>query len=237
MTSHSRSAEQACARFSGLARGGSPLPLRIAQRLQAAELVQGCIGYCREPLSLHLNQSIKPRFRSNAERYMKIHAILLAANGLILASTASAQSAATPLLAATADWDIRSTGPHQPINDTKVEGGKAVEVQTTGTGGIWEVAAIHPVDGVIAKGDHVAASVWVKSTVPAKVVFRIETRVGAARVDDRFVEIGTDWSQQTLDFVATDNYPAGSTQVALLLNSGKQAVDLGPISLVDKGSK
>ena len=76
-----------------------------------------------------------------------------------------------------------------------------------------------------------------KSTVPAKVVFRIETRVGAVRVFDRFVDVGTDWSQQTLDFVATDNYRAGTTQVALLLNSGKQTIDLGPVSVVDKGGK
>ena len=90
---------------------------------------------------------------------MKIQAALLAASGLILASTASAQTAGTSILAATADWDIHSAGPHQSINDAKVEGGKAVEAQTTGTGGIWEVAAIHPVDGEIAKGDHIAASV------------------------------------------------------------------------------
>ena len=168
---------------------------------------------------------------------MKIQAALLAASGLILASTASAQTAGTSILAATADWDIHSAGPHQSINDAKVEGGNAVEAQTTGTGGIWEVAAIRPVDGGVAKGDHVVASVWVKSTVPAKVVFRIETRVGAVRVFDRFVDVGTDWSQQTLDFVATDNYPAGATQVALLLNSGKQTIDLGPVSVVDKGGK
>ena len=168
---------------------------------------------------------------------MKIQAALLAASGLILASAASAQAAGTPILAATADWDIHSAGPHQSINDAKVEGGKAVEAQTTGTGGIWEVAAIHAVDGGIAKGDHVVASVWVKSSVPAKAVFRIEARAGSrARVDDRFY-IGTAWSQQTLDFVAADNHPAGTTQVALLLNSGKQTIDLGPVSVVDKGGK
>ena len=168
---------------------------------------------------------------------MKIQAALLAASGLILASAAFAQTAGTPILAATADWNIYGTAPHQPINDTKVEGGKAVEAQTTGTGGIWEVAGIHPVDGGIAKGDHVVASVWVKSTVPAKVVFRIEARAGAARVGESLIDIGTDWSQQTLDFVAADNYPAGTTQVALLLNSGKQTIDLGPISVVNKGGK
>ena len=167
---------------------------------------------------------------------MKIQAALLAASGLILASAASAQTAGTPILAATADWDIHSAAPHQAINDTKVEGGKAVEAQTTGTGGIWEVAAIHPVDGGIAKGDHVVASVWVKSNVPAKAVFRIEARAGSrAGVSDRFIDIGTDWSKQTLDFVATDNYPAGTTQAALLLNSGKQTIALGPIFVVNKG--
>jgi len=72
--------------------------------------------------------------------------------------------------------------------------------------------------------------------VPAKAVFRIEARAGSrARVDDRFVDIGASWSQQTLDFVAADNHPAGTTQVALLLNSGKQTIDLGPISVVNKG--
>ena len=169
---------------------------------------------------------------------MKIQAALLAASGLILASAASAQTTGTPILAATTDWDIFSAGPHQSINDAEVEGGKAVEAQTTGTGGIWEVAAIHPVDGGIAKGDHVVASAWVKSNVPAKVVFRIEARAGSrARVDDRFIDIGASWSQQTLDFVAADNHPAGTTQVALLLNSGKQTIDLGPISVLNKGGK
>ena len=168
---------------------------------------------------------------------MNIRAAFLVASGLILASAASAETAGTPILAATADWDIHSAAPHQSINDTKVEGGKAIEAQTTGTGGIWEVAAIRPVDGGIAKGDHVVASVWVKSSVPAKVVFRIETRVGAVRVFDRFIDIGTDWSQQMLDFVAADNYPVGTTQVALLLNSGKQTIDLGPVSVVGKGGK
>jgi len=168
---------------------------------------------------------------------MKVQAALLAASGLILASATFAQTAGTPILAATADWNIFSAGPHQPINDSKVEGGKAVEAQATGTGGIWEVGAIHPVDGGIAKGDHVVASVWVKSSVPAKVVFRVETRVGAARVGDRFIDVGTDWSQQTLDFVATDNYPAGTTQVALLLNSGKQTVAVGPVAVVNKSGK
>jgi hypothetical protein len=166
---------------------------------------------------------------------MKIQAALLAASALILASTASAQTAGTPILAPMADWIIYSAGPHQSIDDTKVDGGKAVEVQATGTGGIWEVAGIHPVDGGIAKGDHVLASVWIKSSVPAKVIFRIETRGAAARVGEASIDIGTGWSQQTLDFVATDTYPAGTTQVALLLNSGKQTIDLGPISVVNKG--
>jgi hypothetical protein len=165
---------------------------------------------------------------------MKIQAALLTATGLILASAVSAQTAGTPILTATADWAIHG-GPHQAINDSKVEGGKAVEVQATGTGGIWEVAAIRAVDGAIAKGDHVVASVWVKPNVPAKIVFRIEARAGAARVNDRVIDIGARWSQQTLDFVAEDNYPAGTTQVALLLNSGKQTIDLGPVSVVNKG--
>lgn len=165
---------------------------------------------------------------------MKIHAALLAASALILASAASAQTG-TPILAATTDWTIYSAGPHQTINDTKVEGGKAVEVQATGVGGIWEVAGIRPVDGGIAKGDHVVASVWIKSDVPAQAVFRIEMRAGAARVGERNIDIGTGWSQQTLDFVATDNYPAGTTQVALLLNSGKQTIHLGPVSVTNKG--
>ena len=167
---------------------------------------------------------------------MKIQAALLAAGGLILASAASAQTAGTPILAPMADWYIVDAGPHQAITDTKVEGGKAVEVQAPGTGGIWEVAGIHSVDGGIAKGDHVVASVWIKSDVPAKVIFRVETRGAAARVGEASIDIGTDWSKQTLDFVATDDYPAGTTQVALLLNSGKQTIDLGPISVVDKGA-
>src|SRR5437870_4342236 len=98
---------------------------------------------------------------------MKIQAALLAASGLIIASAASAQTAGTPILAATADWDIFSGGPHQPITDPKVEGGKAVEVQAPGTGGIWEVSGMRPIDGGIAKGDHIVASVWIKSDVPA----------------------------------------------------------------------
>ena len=168
---------------------------------------------------------------------MKIQAALLGFSGLLLASAASAQSAGTPILAATTDWIIYSKEPHQPISDTKVEGGKAVEVQAPGTGGIWEVAGIRPVDGGIAKGDHIVASVWVKSTVPAKAIYRIEARAGAARIGERTIDIGTDWSQQTLDFVAEDTYPAGTSQVAILLNSGKQTIDLGPISVVNKGSK
>ena len=169
---------------------------------------------------------------------MKIQAALLAFSGLILASAASAQTVGMPILAATAEWDMFSVAPHQVISDSKVEGGKAVEALTTGTGGIWEVAALHPVDGGIAKGDHVVASVWIKSNVPAKVVFRVEARAGSRdRVYDRFIDVGTAWSQQTLDFVAADNFPAGTTQVALLLNSGKQIIDLGPVSVVNKGGK
>jgi hypothetical protein len=87
----------------------------------------------------------------------------------------------------------------------------------------------------LQKATIVVASVWVKPNVPAKIVFRIEARAGAARVNDRVIDIGTGWSQQTLDFVAEDNYPAGTTQVALLLNSGKQTIDLGPVSVVNKG--
>ena len=169
---------------------------------------------------------------------MKIQAALLAFSGLLLASAASAQTAGTPILAPTADWFIYGSSPHQPVADSKVEGGKAVEVQASGTGGIWEVAGIRPVDGGIAKGDHIVASVWIKSNVPAKVVFRVEARAGARdRVYDRFIDVGTAWSQQTLDFVAENNYPAGTTQIALLLNSGKQIIDLGPVSVVNKGGK
>ena len=169
---------------------------------------------------------------------MKIRAAFLAASGLVLASAASAQTAGTPILAATAEWDMFSVAPHQVISDSKVEGGKAVEALTTGTGGIWEVAALHPVDGGIAKGDHIVASVWVKSNVPAKAIFRVEARAGSRPgVGDRSIDIGTTWSQQTLDFVATETYPAGTTQVALLLNSGKQIIDLGPVSVVNKGGR
>ena len=169
---------------------------------------------------------------------MKIPTALLAFSGLILASAAVAQTAGTPILAPTADWFIYGSSPHQPITDAKVEGGKAVEVQAPGTGGIWEVSGIHSVDGGIAKGDHIVASVWVKSNVPAKAIFRVEARAGSRPgVGDRSIDIGTAWSQQTLDFVATDTYPAGTTQVALLLNSGKQIIDLGPVSVVNKGGR
>src|SRR4051812_7343760 len=109
---------------------------------------------------------------------MKIRTALLAASGLILASAGVAQTAGTPILAATAEWDIFSGGPHQPIADPKVEGGQAVEVQAPGTGGIWEVSGMHPIDGGIAKGDHIVARVWIKSSVPAKAVFRVEARAG-----------------------------------------------------------
>ena len=169
---------------------------------------------------------------------MKIQAALLAFSGLILASAAFAETAGTPILAPTVDWAIYGTSPHQPITDAKVEGGKAVEAQAPGTGGIWEVAGIHWVDGGIAKGDHIVASLWIKSDVPAKAVFRVEARAGARdRVNDRFIDVGTAWSKQTLDFVAEGNYPTGTTQVAILLNSGKQTIDLGPISVVNMGSK
>ena len=169
---------------------------------------------------------------------MKIPTALLAFSGLILASAAVAQTAGTPILAPTAEWDIFSGGGHQPIADTKVEGGKAVEAVTTGTGGIWEVSGMRPIDGGIAKGDHIVASVWIKSNVPAKVVFRVEARAGARdRVYDRFIDVGTAWSQLTLVLVAENTYPAGTTQIALLLNSGKQIIDLGPVSVVNKGGK
>ena len=169
---------------------------------------------------------------------MKIQTALLAVSGLILASAAVAQTAGKPILAATAEWDIFSGGPRQPITDPKVEGGKAVEVQAPGTGGIWEVSGMRQIDGGIAKGDHIVASVWIKSNVPAKAVFRVEARAGARdRVNDRFIDVGTAWSKKTLDFVAEGDYPAGTTQVAILLNSGKQTIDLGPISVVDMDSK
>jgi hypothetical protein len=141
----------------------------------------------------------------------------------------------TPLNNPANDWYINTQGAHKDIQDAKAEGGKAVEIATSGTGGPWEVATIHGLDGAIQTGDRVTASVWLRAASPGSIVFKVETRAEPwTALVEKQVQVNPDWQLQTVEFTATKDYPAASTQVALLLNTAKNTIYVGRLTVSKK---
>jgi hypothetical protein len=129
-------------------------------------------------------------------------------------------------------------------DDSAVQGGKALRVQVPRKGAnVWDTAVesalTKPVkagdelvlafSARLAKGDSGAAT----ATIPFAGV-----QLGSApytTVASQAVEIGPEWKMVEIRGKAAEDYAAGALKVAIHLGTAKQAVDLGPIVVLDLG--
>jgi hypothetical protein len=136
-------------------------------------------------------------------------------------------------------------GPNQtssPINDESVAGGKAIRVEVTAASDKpWDATAQNAIKGKIKKGDLVYGAVWIKASVtepgvPAQATIRIqEAAAPYGGLVQKTFTLTSDWQMYTVKVIAMQDYPGGTTNLALQLAHAKQTIDIGPGFVLDLG--
>jgi hypothetical protein len=137
-------------------------------------------------------------------------------------------------------WGITGDQTNARITDAKVAGGAALEVTVAKKGdNAWDVQALADVLQPIHKGDHIHASIPIKGklldgTGNVKLYMAIQSTGDDHHPFGRKnFTISPDWQTYGLDAFADADYPAGGAGFTIHLATGKQVVDLGPLTITD----
>lgn len=124
---------------------------------------------------------------------------------------------------------------------TGVTGGKAMPFVVKKAGNPWDVGAVMPNTGPIAKGDIVLLAVWVRRTggaagtrLPLMMLESSdEPKATLARATD--VPLGEGWQMVYASGQAGADFAAGKTTIVLQLGRDAQTLELGPALIFDFG--
>ena len=144
-----------------------------------------------------------------------------------------------------ANWSVYGAGQKtSAIKDKAIQGGGAVkvEVQTAGDKP-WNIGAMQPIAGKVAKGDVLLVAFWAKAESvdggPATAdISAVRVQQSAAPYDAAIqsgVKVGGEWKMYTVPGRATIDIPAGGGSVGLHLGAAKQTVLLGAVFVLDFG--
>jgi len=128
------------------------------------------------------------------------------------------------------------------VKDKNVQGGRALRVPiTSASDQPWSVGLISSINQPVKKGDKLVVAVWARAEkLPeGATTAKISTiQVGLAKEPYTTVfkgeaDIGSEWKMVHVVGVADRDYAVGDISVSLHLATGKQALDIGPILLLD----
>ncbi len=155
-----------------------------------------------------------------------------------IATPVAAQTAAGERVIAT----VKATGwvffgdnqTRQRVADAATQGGSAIRVTVPNDGGAVNAATGQsPIRTKIATGDQVRVTAWLKgvSTAaggPAKAIVKLkDAGQPYGTYAEKTFELTSEWKPYSIDYVATRDFPAGSTNMIVQFALGKQVVDVG----------
>ncbi|MDP3801888.1 hypothetical protein [Brevundimonas sp.] len=130
-------------------------------------------------------------------------------------------------------------------NDPGVTGGQALRVVVPGQVDPWAIGGVMPANAEIRTGDVVLLAVWLRA-VPAEGAGEASARISLLKLEQKDVpdgtiagasdvEVGARWQMVYASGVATKDYAADQTVIAVLLAARPQTIDVGPALLFNLG--
>ncbi len=119
---------------------------------------------------------------------------------------------------------------------------RAISVQARRAEQPWATSAQMDIRGPINRGDTVLLAIWARLQTPAsgQTTSRLPIRLQQAAAPYAAIaqdtgEIGPEWKMIYASGVAQQDYPAGSTNLAVHLATADHTVELGPALVLDFG--
>lgn len=128
------------------------------------------------------------------------------------------------------------------VDDSKVQGGKALRVQVPKKGANpWDSSVGGAIKKPIAKGDHLVLLFSARldkgenGAITATLPYNAIQLAGApySTIVQGDAKIGPEWKDFKVEGVSNGNYGANELKVTIQLATAKQTVDFGPIVVLD----
>lgn len=154
---------------------------------------------------------------------------------------------ATPVVAQTAVGErmiasVKATGwvffgdnqTRQRVADAAAQGGSAIRITIPNDGGAVNAATGQsPIKAKITTGDKVRITAWLKgvstaSGGPAKAIVKLKDAGKPYKTyAEQTFDLTNEWKPYSIEYVATQDFPAGSTNMIVQFALGRQVVDVG----------
>lgn len=124
------------------------------------------------------------------------------------------------------------------VNDAAVEGKKAVRVVVpTASSRPGEATAQSPIKGAVPQGSKLRMTVWLKASgtsagEPGRVILKLkQAKPPYGNLAEQKVDVGSEWKAYSIEHVAAQEIPGGSTNVTVQMSIAPQTIDVGPASV------
>ena len=132
----------------------------------------------------------------------------------------------------------------RPVRAEGVLGEQAIRVAVPRPGANpWDISGQMPITGQINQGDTILLAVWARTHTPPDgerfgVISGIRVQQSAApyaAIAQDSATVPSEWTMVYASGVATQDYPAGSTNVSVHLAGAAQTIELGPAFVLNLG--
>ncbi|MFN3669541.1 MAG: hypothetical protein ACK4VY_09560 [Brevundimonas sp.] len=140
-------------------------------------------------------------------------------------------------------YNVYGPGQTHAIVESSVQGGRALRVDVATAGANpWDVGAGSVTTKPVRNGDVLLLAVWLRAerlpagAETARVNVRLqEAAAPYAEIGSADVRVGPEWKMYFAQGVATRDYAPGAAGATIQLASASQAIDLGPVFILDFG--
>lgn len=124
------------------------------------------------------------------------------------------------------------------VSDAGVEGKKAVRVVVPeASSQPGEATAQSAIKGAIPQGGKLRMTVWLKASgtaagEPGRAILKLkQAKPPYGNLAEQKIDVGPEWKAYSLEHVAAQAIPGGSTNVTVQMSIAPQTIDVGPASV------
>ncbi len=168
----------------------------------------------------------------------------LAMLGAVALTAAADDTTQKPINNPAVSWGIWGPAKTDRVTDPGVQGGAAKRVAISPKPDKpWDVGAYANITKPVQKGDVLLLAFWARAeTPPAGSDFvvlsgRIHENAppNTGVTPETSFLVGRQWKEYYASGTATQDYPVGTLSVGMVLGTGEQVIDFGPVSVFDYG--
>lgn len=141
-------------------------------------------------------------------------------------------------------YGLPGGGKPASIKDAKVQFGKAIRVDTPGSGDPWAIGVNSPLSKPVKKGDKIVIAFYARvekgadASGAGKVMGQLQLAAAPyTQVFGKPCDVTGEWKLCTAAGHADRDYGAGELAAALHLNTAKQTLDIGAMAVLNYGQK